>query len=138
MALEASADDRDTRGFISITTSSPVSRLSANWTFEPPVSTPTARITVAEASRSVWYSRSVSVWAGATVAESPVCTPMGSMFSIEQMITTLSFRSRITSSSNSPQPATERSSSTCEIGLSRTPRVTAASSSSGVEANPPP
>ena len=45
MAFEASAEDRDTRGFISITTISPVSGLTANCTFEPPVSTPTARIT---------------------------------------------------------------------------------------------
>ena len=42
------------------------------------------------ASRISWYSRSVSVWAGATVMESPVCTPMASKFSIEQMMTTLS------------------------------------------------
>ena len=34
-----------------------------------------------------WYSRSVSVIAGATVMESPVCTPIGSRFSIEQTIT---------------------------------------------------
>ena len=42
------------------------------------------------ASRISWYSRSVSVCAGATVIESPVCTPIGSKFSIEQMMTTLS------------------------------------------------
>ena len=41
-------------------------------------------------SRSRWYSRSVRVSAGATVIESPVCTPMGSRFSIEQTTTTLS------------------------------------------------
>ena len=138
MALDASAEERDTRGFISITTSSPVSRFRANWTFEPPVSTPTARITSADASRSFWYSRSDSVCAGATVAESPVWTPIGSTFSIEQTMTTLSLRSRITSSSNSPQPATDSSSSTWPIGLSRSPSATAASSSSGVCANPPP
>ena len=40
MALEASAEERDTRGFISITTISSVSGLTANWMFEPPVSTP--------------------------------------------------------------------------------------------------
>jgi hypothetical protein len=44
------------------------------------------------ASRIFWYSTSVSVWAGATVMESPVCTPIGSTFSIEQMITQLSAR----------------------------------------------
>ena len=57
------------------------------------------------ASRICWYSTSESVWAGATVIESPVCTPIGSRFSIEQMITQLSARSRITSSSYSFQPA---------------------------------
>jgi hypothetical protein len=36
--------------------------------------------------------------------ESPVCTPIGSRFSIEQMITQLSARSRMTSSSYSFQP----------------------------------
>jgi hypothetical protein len=46
VALEASAEERETRGFISITRISSVSGLTANWTFEPPVSTPTARITV--------------------------------------------------------------------------------------------
>jgi hypothetical protein len=45
---------------------------TANWTFEPPVSTPTARITVKAWSRSFWYSRSVSVCCGATVTLSPV------------------------------------------------------------------
>ncbi len=40
--------------------------------FDPPVSTPISRITAIEASRIRWYSLSVSVWAGATVIESPV------------------------------------------------------------------
>jgi hypothetical protein len=48
---------------------------------------------------------SVSVWIGATVIESPVCTPMGSRFSIEQMMTQLSALSRMTSISNSFQPS---------------------------------
>ena len=136
--MEASAEDRDTRGFISMTTSSPVSRSSANCTLEPPVSTPTARMTVAAASRSVWNSRSESVIAGATQTESPVCTPIGSRFSIEQTTMTLSTRSRMTSSSNSPQPLTDSSTSTCEIGEAATPRATTASSSSAVAAKPPP
>ena len=71
---------------------------------QPPVSTPTARSTAMPTSRMCWYSRSVSVIAGATVIESPVCTPIGSRFSIEQTTTTLSCRSRISSSSNSFQP----------------------------------
>jgi hypothetical protein len=77
--------------------------------FDPPVSTPISRITAIEASRMAWYSRSVSVCAGATVMESPVCTPMGSKFSIEQMMMTLSLVSRITSSSYSFQPSTDSS-----------------------------
>ncbi len=42
VAFDASAELRDTRGFISTTTTSPFSGLIANWTFDPPVSTPTA------------------------------------------------------------------------------------------------
>ena len=90
VALEASAEDRDTRGFISITTIRPVCGCTANWMLQPPVSTPTARITAIATSRMCWYSRSVRVIAGATVTESPVCTPIGSMFSIGQTTTTLS------------------------------------------------
>ena len=67
-----------------------------------------------------WYSRSVSVCAGATVIESPVCTPMGSKFSIEQMMMTLSLVSRITSSSNSFHPSTDSSiSASCTGDISR-------------------
>ena len=122
VAFDASADERETRGFISITRNSPVSRLRANWMFEPPVSTPTARTTLIAASRSSWNASSLSVICGATVTESPVCTPIGSRFSIEQTITTLSARSRTTSSSNSSQPRTDSSTSTCEIGDSASPR----------------
>jgi hypothetical protein len=90
VALEASADERETRGFISITTMRPSAGLTANCTFEPPVSTPISRSTAIEALRMIWYSLSVSVSAGATVIESPVCTPIGSTFSIEQMMMQLS------------------------------------------------
>ena len=106
--------------------------------FEPPVSTPTARTTAAAASRSSWYASSGSVICGATVTESPVWTPIGSRFSIEQTITTLSTWSRTTSSSNSSQPRTDSSTSTWPIGLSRMPISTWRRSSSGVIANPPP
>ena len=40
VALEASAEDRDTRGFISIRIWRPLAGLTANCTLEPPVSTP--------------------------------------------------------------------------------------------------
>ena len=73
-----------------MTITRPSSGFTANWMLQPPVSTPTARMMPIERSRRCWYSRSVSVIAGATVIESPVCTPIGSRFSIEQTITTLS------------------------------------------------
>src|SRR6202522_1391228 len=85
VALEARAEDRDTRGFISMTTWRPSVGSTANCTFDPPVSTPTRRMQAKAASRMAWYSTSVRVWAGATVMESPVWTPMGSKFSMEQM-----------------------------------------------------
>ena len=90
MAFEASADERDTLGFISITSISPFSGFTANWILHPPAATPTSRMIAMAALRITWYSRSESVIAGATVMESPVCTPIGSKFSIEQTITTLS------------------------------------------------
>jgi hypothetical protein len=102
------------------------------------VSTPTARITAAAASRSSWYSSSASVICGATVTESPVCTPIGSRFSIEQTTTTLSARSRTTSSSNSSQPRTDSSTSTWAIGDSDRPISTWRRSSASVATNPPP
>ena len=54
VALEASAEERETRGFISMTTTSPEWRSTANWMLEPPVSTPTARMTRRAWSRSSW------------------------------------------------------------------------------------
>ena len=82
------------------------------------------------ASRIRWYSLSVSVRAGATVMLSPVCTPIGSMFSIEQMTTKLSATSRITSSSNSFQPMTDSSMRTSCTGLSSRPRAASSRNSS--------
>ena len=83
VALEARAEERDTRGFISITTRRPVRGSTANWTLAPPVSID-GRSTVRPSSRISWYSRSNRVIWGATVTESPVWTPIGSTFSIEQ------------------------------------------------------
>ena len=112
--------------------------MSANCTLHPPAATPISRMIATAASRIRWYSRSVSVIAGATVIESPVCTPIGSKFSIEQTITTLSAPSRITSSSNSFQPKSERSMSTCDTGDRSSPRLTICSNSSRLYAIPPP
>ena len=132
VAFEASAELRDTRGFISMMSSRPFSGCTANWMFDPPVSTPTSRMIFCAPLRSCWYSLSVSVCAGATVMESPVCTPMGSKFSMEQMTTTLSARSRITSSSNSFQPSTDSSMSTSCTGERSSPRPAISSNSSGL------
>ena len=72
----------------------------------------------------IWYSLSVKVSAGATVMESPVCTPIGSRFSIEQMMMQLSFLSRTTSISNSFHPSTDSSISTSSVGEASMPRST--------------
>ncbi len=138
VAFDASALDRDTRGFISMTTMSPLSGSMANWTLDPPVSTPTRRMQAKAASRIRWYSTSDRVWAGATVIESPVCTPIGSMFSIEQMITQLSARSRMTSSSYSFHPLIDSSMRISEMGLDSSPNRAMRSNSAGVEAMPVP
>jgi len=72
------------------------------------------------------------------VIESPVCTPIGSKFSIEQTITTLSAPSRITSSSNSFHPMMLRSISTECTGDSSSARRAMPSNSSRLYAMPPP
>ena len=121
-----------------MTTTAPVSGSTANCTFEPPVATPILRTTALAASRISWYWGSVSVSAGATVTLSPVCTPIGSTFSIEQMTTTLSAASRMTSSSYSCQPSTDSSSMTCEIGLEAQAPATMRRRLSRSWATPPP
>ena len=122
--MDASAEDRDTRGFISITTMRPSLGLIAHCTFEPPVSTPISRSTAIEPFRMRWYSRSVRVRAGATVMESPVWTPIGSTFSMEQTMMALSARSRTTSISYSFQPSRLSSTSTCATGEASSPERT--------------
>ena len=130
VALDARALERDTRGFISMTMMRPLLGSTANWQFDPPHSTPISRMMRIEALRSAWYSRSVRVWLGATVIESPVCTPMGSRFSMAQMMTTLSLPSRITSISYSFQPSSDSSTRTSEFIERERPRVTISSNSS--------
>ena len=78
----------------------------------------------------IWYSRSLKVWAGATVMESPVWTPMGSRFSIEQMTTQLSAQSRMTSISNSFHPRRLSSTRTSVTGERSNPLATIVSNSS--------
>ncbi len=130
VALDARAEERDTRGFISITTMRPSAGLTANCTLEPPVSTPISRSTAMEAVRMRWYSLSVRVRAGATVMLSPVCTPIGSMFSMEQTMMQLSALSRTTSISYSFQPSTLSSISTSVVGEASRPPATMARNSS--------
>ncbi len=130
VAFDASADERETRGFISITSIRPSAGLTANCTFEPPVSTPIARRHAIEALRIRWYSLSVSVSAGATVTLSPVWTPIGSTFSMAQTMMQLSARSRTTSISNSFQPSTLSSTSTSRVGEASSPAPTICSNSS--------
>ena len=110
----------------------------ANWMFEPPVSTPMRRMQRKAASRIRWYSTSLSVCAGATVIESPVCTPIGSKFSIEQTITQLSAWSRMTSSSYSFQPAIDCSTRISVIGLASSPSAASVRRSSTSWAMPVP
>ncbi len=51
VAFDASAEERETRGFISITIMRPSMGLTANCTLDPPVSTPISRIMAMAASR---------------------------------------------------------------------------------------
>ncbi len=120
MAFDASADERDTRGFTSITAYSVESGDSANCTLQPP-STPSARMIASAALRSRWWTWSVSVWTGATTIESPVWMPSGSTFSIEHTAMHVSSASRMTSYSTSCQPTRQRSTITWLMGLARRP-----------------
>ena len=92
-----------------------------HWMWQPPAATPISRMILSDASRMSWYSLSVSVCAGATVMLSPVWIPIGSRFSMEQTITTLSARSRMTSSSYSSHPRIDSSLSTSVVGLAPVP-----------------
>ena len=138
MAFEARADERLTLGFISIMITRPFSGFKANWTLEPPVSTPIFLKHRIAQLRIFWYSLSVSVIAGATVMESPVCIPIGSIFSIEQTTIILFALSRITSSSNSFQPSKDSSTKISVIGLAIKPFFTNSLNSSMLYATDPP
>ena len=137
MALEASAEDRDTRGFTSMTAYSMLSGCKANWQLQPP-STFSSEMMFSAAVRSIWYSLSDKVTAGATTMESPVWTPTGSKFSMEQTVITLSFASRITSNSISFQPEMHFSTKIWVMGESRRPFRAMSRSSSSSAAMPPP
>ena len=70
--------------------------------------------------------------------ESPVCTPIASRFSIEQMMTQLSALSRITSSSYSFHPTMEVSIRISRMGLASKPFEASFKNSSCVLAMPVP
>ena len=88
--------------------------------------------------RSIWYSLSASVRAGATTIESPVWIPTGSKFSMLQTAITFPAESRMVSNSISFQPDTHRSMRTCVMGERSRPFFAMEESSSGVSAIPPP
>ena len=90
------------------------------------------------AERSIWYSLSARVTAGAMTMESPVCTPTGSKFSMEQMVMQLPMESRMTSNSISFQPAMHCSTRIWWIGDMRSPRSAISRSSTSSAAMPPP
>ena len=72
VALLANAEERLTRGLISMAMISSVSGLSANCTLQPPEKFPRSRIIRIAVLRINCMAVSLSVIAGATVIESPV------------------------------------------------------------------
>ena len=137
VALDAKAEERDTRGLTSMTQYSNESGFKAYCTLHPPVIFNSSIMFNAEL-RSIWYSLSPSVCDGATTMESPVCTPTGSMFSMLHTVIQLPFASRITSYSTSFHPAMQRSTSTSPTRLKRSPLLKISTSSCSLWAIPPP
>ena len=137
VALDARAEERDTRGFTSITQYSKLSGFKAYCTLQPPVMPSSVIIFRAEVLR-IWYSLSPRVWEGATTILSPVCTPTGSRFSILHTVMQFPAPSRITSYSISFQPAIQRSTRTSPTRESLSPFSRISTSSSSLLAIPPP
>jgi len=88
--------------------------------------------------RRRWWTASGRVRTGATTMESPVWTPSGSTFSIEQTAMQVSSASRITSYSTSCQPTRTFSSMTWPMGLARRPARIRARQADSVSTMPPP
>ena len=102
VAFEASAEERDVRGLISMMTTRPVFGSCANWTLVPPM-TPIFS-TMRKASRRRRSSSFLSIVRnGAAQKLSPVWTPTASMFSMKQTAIIWFFASRTTSTSSSSQ-----------------------------------
>src|SRR3972149_10024548 len=94
--LLASAELLDMRELTSMTRYSSDFGCKAHCMLHSPT-IPKLRIVFIEVDRMRWYSRFVSVCEGATTIESPVCTPIGSKFSMLQTARQLSAKSRTTS-----------------------------------------
>ena len=137
MALLARAEERETRGLTSMTAYSLPSGFRANWQLQPPMM-PMAATMSSAACRSIPSSPSVRVRAGAATMLSPVWTPTGSMFSIEQTETALPSASRMVSNSISFQPEMHFSTRIWVMGDMSRPLLAMVFSSSGVSAMPPP
>ena len=137
MALEARAEERLTRGFTSMTAYSKLSGFKASCTLQPPT-IPRWVMMSRDALRSIWNSLSARVWVGATTMESPVWTPTGSRFSMEQTAMTLPTESRMVSNSISFQPKMAFSTRIWVMGEASRPVPAMIFSSSGLLAAPPP
>ena len=137
VALDASAEERDVRGLISITMIRSVTGSWANCTFVPPITCTDSTILYACSCSLFWHSSEI-VSIGAEQNESPVCTPRGSIFSIKQTVIMLLSASRTTSSSNSSHPSIDSSTRTCPTRLACSPLAHTTRSSSLLYTRPPP
>ena len=103
-----------------------------------PPTMPSALMMSIDAERSISYSRSESVSAGATTIESPVCTPTGSTFSMLHTAIQLPMPSRMASNSISFHPKMYFSTRIWEIGEASIPPAATSLSCVSSYATPPP
>src|SRR3990170_6409687 len=89
VTLLANAELLDIRELTSITRYSSDFGCSAHWMLHSPT-IPKLRIVFIDVERIRWYSRFVNVCEGAMTMESPVWTPIGSKFSMLQIVRQLS------------------------------------------------
>ena len=120
-----------------MTAYSKLSGFRASCTLHPPTM-PKWVMMSSEAERSIWNSRSARVWVGATTMESPVWTPTGSRFSMEQTAMTFPAPSRMVSNSISFQPKMAFSISAWVMGEASRPVWAMTRSSASSFAAPPP
>src|SRR3989442_5142258 len=116
VALDASAELLESLELTSITLNSSLFGSNANWMLHSPTML-RVRMTFCAVSLRRLYSRFVSVWEGATTMLSPVWIPIGSKFSMLQMMMQLSSRSLMTSYSTSFHFTRDSSIRTCLIRL---------------------